>query len=153
MKYILLIILPVMLTACASNVKQVELEETPTTIRSASAKIKISNDFCGQEKYTASNIVIYGCGQGLSDDMELSKSKAILSAKVRVADIISSSIIKNETSTIKENIKGVKRTHDSSISNDVLEQQISLYRVVDSMVLLENGKYLTFVMLEYPLEI
>ena len=97
--------------------------------------------------------MIFGCGQGLSNDMELSKTKAILSAKVSVADIISSSIVKNETTTIKENIKGVKRTYDSNVSNDVLEQNISLYRIVDSMVLLENGKYLTFVVLEYPLEI
>ncbi len=153
MKYLLLIMMSVLITACANNVDKIDLTETPTTIRSSSAKIKISNEFCNQSKYQTTNIMIFGCGQGLSNDMELSKTKAILSAKVSVADIISSSIVKNETTTIKENIKGVKRTYDSNVSNDVLEQNISLYRIVDSMVLLENGKYLTFVVLEYPLEI
>ena len=48
---------------------------------------------------------IYGCGIGLSADLKLSKSKAVLDAKVAVADIVSSTIVKKKVKFLKKQIR------------------------------------------------
>ena len=47
------------------------------------------------------------CGNGWSKDLNISENKAILSAKLKIADITQHSIVSNEVITHKETNKGI----------------------------------------------
>ena len=52
------------------------------------------------------------CGQGWPKDLNISESKAIIDAKLKIADITQHLIIKSETIIKKENSKGITQPYE-----------------------------------------
>ena len=64
------------------------------TITSPDDLMKFTNVWCEKQKQTDN--IIKMCGQGWSKDLNISESKAIIDAKLKIADITQHSIIKSE---------------------------------------------------------
>ena len=108
---------------------------------------KFVNIYCDKNKTTST--VIKVCGTGWSKDLVISESKSILSAKLKVADIISHSIVSNEVITHKENGKGVKKTYELTADSRLEDVSIAGYKIVHKKVLKEKNGWRTMVLISY----
>ena len=91
------------------------------TITSPDDLMKFTNIWCEKQKQT--NNVIKMCGQGWSKDLNISESKAIIDAKLKIADITQHSIIKSEKIVKKEKVeegKSVRSDEVGAIKNDLI---------------------------------
>ena len=110
--------------------------------------IQVASIICSE--YKSTDTVFYSCGSGYSTDLELSRSKAILQAKVNVADVLGSTIRKNENQSINETTKeGLNKKYNSDISNQVFETSLNKYVIVYDKSFYEAGKYRSFIVLKY----
>ena len=101
-------------------------------------------------EYKSTNTEFFSCGSGFSNDLDLSKAKAILQAKLNIADVLGSTVIKNEKEQVSESTKdGLNKRYDSNISSQVFETTLNKYQVVWDKSFYENGKYRSFVIIKY----
>ena len=98
-----------------------------------------------------SNNVIKMCGQGWSKDLNISESKAIIDAKLKIADITQHSIIKSEKIVKKETSKGITQSYELNADNTLNEATIVGYKIVSKKVMKEKNGWRTMVLLEYKL--
>ena len=141
MKYISIILITI-LTACSSN-----YAEKKTIINNNSDLLKLNAEICN--KYKSDESKTYGCGSGLSSDLEVSKTKSLLNAKVNVADVVGSSILKSEKQTRTENSKGVNSKYQTIEENKILETSINNYKVVFTKTFKEGNKFRTYTVIKY----
>ena len=92
------------------------------------------------------------CLSSISSDFNLSISKALLDAKVFVADSLSNSIVKNETSSINEDSKGITRKYDSNEKSQIFETSLTNYKVVYQKTFQQSGRFRTYIVVEYSLD-
>ena len=145
--YILVLVL---LGACTSN--NLAYLEDKQTLNGNTELLKVNSDICNQFKSTDKEF--YSCGSGFSSDLELAKSKAILNAKINIADKISSTVLKNERQTIAETTKeGLVKNYSSDESNQIFETSLNRYVVVYDKSFLDVGKYRSFVVIKYQFNI
>lgn len=145
--YFLLLFL---LVACSSN--NLAYLEDKQTLNGNTELLKVNSDICNQFKSTDKEF--YSCGSGFSSDLELAKSKAILNAKINIADKISSTVVKNEKQTIAETTKdGLIKNYSSDESNQIFETSLNRYVVVYDKSFLDTGKYRSFVVIKYQVNI
>ena len=145
--YILLLVL---LGACTSN--NLAYLEDKQTLSGNTELLKVNSDICNQFKSTDKEF--YSCGSGFSSDLELAKSKAILNAKINIADKISSTVLKNERQTIAETTKeGLVKNYSSDESNQIFETSLNRYVVIYDKSFLDTGKYRSFVVIKYQVNI
>ena len=110
MKILSIIIIGLLVSNCSNSyVKNKKKITSPDDLQ------KFVNIYCNKNKST--DKVISMCGNGWSKDLNISENKAILSAKIKIADITSHSIVSNELVTHKESNKGVVKTYDLTSSN------------------------------------
>ena len=139
-----------LVAACAPN--NFAYLEDKQTLNGNTELIKVNSDICNQFK--SNDKEFYSCGSGFSSDLELAKSKAILNAKINIADKISSTVVKNEKQTIAETTKdGVTKNYSSDESNQIFETSLNRYMVVYDKSFLDSGKYRSFVIIKYQLNI
>ena len=119
------------------------------TITSPDDLMKFTNVWCEKQKQT--NNVIKMCGQGWSKDLSISESKAIMDAKLKIADITQHSIVKSEKITHKETSKGVVKTYELNADNILEEATIAGYKIVSKKVLKDKNGWRTMVLLEYKI--
>jgi hypothetical protein len=119
------------------------------TITSPDDLMKFTNVWCDKQKQT--NNVIKMCGQGWSKDLSISESKAIMDAKLKIADITQHSIVKSEKITHKETSKGVVKTYELNADNILEEATIAGYKIVSKKVLKDKNGWRTMVLLEYKI--
>ena len=119
------------------------------TITSPDDLMKFTNVWCEKQKQT--NNVIKMCGQGWSKDLSISESKAIMDAKLKIADITQHSIVKCEKITHKETSKGVVKTYELNADNILEEATIAGYKIVSKKVLKDKNGWRTMVLLEYKI--
>ena len=100
MKILSIIIIGLLLSNCTNS-----YVKNKKTINSPDDLMKFTNVWCEKQKQT--NNTIKMCGQGWSKDLNISESKAIIDAKLKIADITQHSIIKSEKIIKKENSKGI----------------------------------------------
>ena len=149
MKKIYVLVL-VLLGACTSN--NLAYLEDKQTLNGNTELLKVNSDICNQFKSTDKEF--YSCGSGFSSDLELAKSKAILNAKINIADKISSTVVKNERQTIAETTKdGLIKNYSSDESNQIFETSLNRYVVVYDKSFLDSGKYRSFVVIKYQVNI
>jgi len=141
MKYISLILITI-LTACSSN-----YVEKKTIINDNSDLLKLNAEICNKFKSDASKT--YGCGSGLSSDLEVSKTKSLLNAKVNVADVVGSSILKSEKQTRTEDSKGVNSKYQTIEENKILETTLNNYKVVFTKTFKQGNKFRTYTVIKY----
>jgi len=145
MRIILIIIIGLMVSNCSNNsyVKNKKSITSPDDLQ------KFVNVYCDQNKQT--DKVIKVCGNGWSKDLNISESKAVLSAKIKIADITQHLLASNEVITHKENEKGITKTYDLTADSKLEDVSIAGYKIVHKKVLKEKSGWRTLVLLEFKL--
>ena len=144
MKIISILLVGLLLSNCSNS-----YVKNKKTITSPDDLMKFTNVWCEKQKQT--NNVIKMCGQGWSKDLSISESKAIIDAKLKIADITQHSIIKSEKITHKETSKGVVKSYELNADNILEEATIAGYRIVSKKVLKDKNGWRTMVLLEYKI--
>ena len=144
MRIILIIFIGVLLSNCTNS-----YVKNKKTITSPDDLQKFVNVYCDKNKST--NKVIKVCGNGWSKDLNISENKAILSAKIKIADITQHSIVSNEVLTHKENNKGINKTYNLTADSKLEGVSIAGYKIVHKKVLKENNGWRTLVLIEYKI--
>jgi len=144
MKILSIIIIGLLLSNCTNSyVKNKKAITSPNDL------MKFTNIWCNKNKSTDKKIKM--CGQGWSKDLNISESKAIMDAKLKIADITQHTIVSNEKITHKEDSKGVIKKYEMKANNILEEATISGYRIVSKKVMKEKNGWRTMVLLEYNL--
>ena len=144
MRVLSLIIVGLMLSNCSNS-----YVKNKKTITSPDDLMKFTNVWCEKQKQT--NNTIKMCGQGWSKDLNISESKAIIDAKLKIADITQHSTIKSEKIVKKENSKGITQSYELNADNTLNEATIVGYKIVSKKVMKEKNGWRTMVLLEYKL--
>jgi|688.fasta_scaffold481166_1 hypothetical protein len=143
---VLLVILGLILSGCSSS--NLSKLNDKNSISSGTDLIQTYSVVCSE--YKSTNTEFFSCGSGFSNDLDLSKAKAILQAKLNIADVLGSTVIKNEKEQVNESTKdGLNKRYDSNISSQVFETTLNKYQVVWDKSFYENGKYRSFVIIKY----
>ena len=145
MRIILIMIIGLMLSNCtnSSYVKNKKKITSPDDLQ------KFVNVYCDKNKQT--DKVIKVCGNGWSKDLNISESKAVLNAKIKIADITQHLLASNEIITHKENEKGITKTYDLTADSKSEDVSIAGYKIVHKKVLKEKSGWRTLVLLEFNL--
>ena len=109
MRILVLIIVGLILSNCSNS-----YVKNKKTITSPDDLMKFTNVWCEKQKQT--NNTIKMCGQGWSKDLNISESKAIIDAKLKIADITQHSIIKSEKIIKRVNVSYNYKLLDNIIS-------------------------------------
>jgi hypothetical protein len=145
MRIIQIIIIGLMVSNCSNN----SYVKNKKTITSPDDLQKFVNVYCDQNKQT--DKVIKVCGNGWSKDLNISESKAVLSAKIKIADITQHLLASNEVITHKENEKGITKTYDLTADSKLEDVSVAGYKIVHKKVLKEKSGWRTLVLLEFNL--
>ena len=144
MRILLIILVGTLLSNCTNSyVKNKKMITSPNDLQ------KFVNVYCQKNKSTSKVIKI--CGNGWSKDLNISENKAILSAKLKIADITSHSIVSNEVITHKENNKGVTKSYELKADSKLEDVSIAGYKIVHKKVLKEKNGWRTLVLIEYKI--
>ena len=103
------------------------------TINSPNDLMKFTNVWCDKNKST--DKVIKMCGQGWSKDLTISEQKAIIDAKLKIADITQHTIVKSEKVVHTENSKGVSKSYEMNANNILEEASIAGYKITSKKYL------------------
>ena len=145
MRIFLILIFSLLLTNCTNSyVKNKKMITSPNDLQ------KFVNVYC-QSKEKQNEKVIRSCGIAWSKDLMISESKAIMSAKLKIADITQHTLVRNEKITHKENSKGVSKTYEMKADNQLVEATIAGYKIIHKKVLKEKNGWRTLVMIEYKI--
>jgi len=142
MKIVIIMIVSLLLTNCTNS-----YVKNKKTINSPNDLMKFTNIWC--EKNKSTDNLIKMCGQGWSKDLSISEQKAIMDAKLKIADITQHSIIKSEKITHKENNKGVVKNYEMTADNILEEASVAGYKIITKKVLKEKNGWRTMVLLEF----
>jgi len=145
MRIILIMIIGLMVSNCTNS----SYVKNKKTITSPDDLQKFINVYCNKNKQT--DKVIKVCGNGWSKDLNISESKAVLSAKIKIADITQHSLVSSEVITHKENGKGITKTYDLNADSKLEDVSIAGYKIVHKKVLKEKSGWRTLVLLEFNL--
>ena len=145
MRIILIMIIGLMMSNCSNS----SYVKNKKTITSPDDLQKFINIYCNKNKQT--DKVIKVCGNGWSKDLNISLSKAVLNAKISIADITQHSLVSNEVITHKENGKGITKTYDLTADSKLEGVSIAGYKIVHKKVLKEKNGWRTMVLLEYKI--
>ena len=145
MRIILIMIIGLMMSNCSNS----SYVKNKKTITSPDDLQKFINVYCNKNKQ--SDRVIKVCGNGWSKDVNISSQKAILNAKLKIADITQHSLVSNEVITHKENGKGITKTYDLTADSKLEDVSIAGYKIVHKKVLKEKSGWRTLVLIEYKL--
>ena len=145
MRIILIMIIGLMMSNCSNS----SYVKNKKTITSPDDLQKFINIYCNKNKQT--DKVIKVCGNGWSKDLNISLSKAVLNAKISIADITQHSLVSNEVITHKENGKGITKTYDLTADSKLEEVSIAGYKIVHKKVLKEKSGWRTMVLIEYKI--
>ena len=142
MRILIITIMSLILTNCTNS-----YVKNKKTINSPNDLMKFTNVWC--EKNKSTDNLIKMCGQGWSKDLTISEQKAIMDAKLKIADITQHSIIKSEKITHKENNKGVVKNYEMTADNTLEEASVAGYKIITKKVLKEKNGWRTMVLLEF----
>ena len=144
MKILTTIIIALLLSNCTNS-----YVKNKKTITSPNDLMKFTNIWCDKNKST--DKIIKMCGQGWSKDLNISESKAIIDAKLKIADITHHTLISNEEIIQKENSKWVVKNYSKKVNNILEEASISGYKILSKKVMKEKNGWRTMVLIEYDL--
>jgi len=142
MKILIIGLMSLVLTNCTNS-----YVKNKTAINSPNDLMKFTNVWC--EKNKSTDDLIKMCGQGWSKDLTISEQKAIMDAKLKIADIAQHSIIKSEKITHKEDNKGVVKNYEMIADNILEEASVAGYKIISKKVLKEKNGWRTMVLLEF----
>ena len=147
MKNILtIIILLFVAVGCSSNKVELDTANKVSSISNDKELIKIQEEICNGWK--SDDDYLRSCGSGYSSDLELSKNYAILSARIELANILGSTISKNEKQIVNEVSGDFVREYTSEEINEIHQQGINNYRIVYHKSFMHKGKFRSLVVIE-----
>ena len=79
------------------------------------------NIWCEKNKTTDKKILM--CGSAWSKDLGISESKAIMSAKLKIADVTSHTMVRSEKVMHKESTKGVVKSYEMNADNQLIDSK------------------------------
>ena len=142
MRIVMIMIVSLLLTNCTNSyVKNKKKINSPNDL------MKFTNVWC--EKNKSNDNIIRMCGQGWSKDLTISEKKAIMNAKLKIADITQHSIVKSEKMTHTEDNKGLTKNYEMTANNILEEATITGYKIVSKKVLKEKNGWRTMVLIEF----
>ena len=142
MRIVIIMIVSLLLTNCTNSyVKNKKKINSPNDL------MKFTNVWC--EKNKSNDNIIRMCGQGWSKDLSISEQKAIMNAKLKIADITQHSIIKSEKMTHNETNKGLTKNYEMTANNILEEATIAGYKIVSKKVLKEKNVWITMFLIEF----
>ena len=144
MRILLIILVGLLLSNCTNS-----YVKNKKSINSPNDLMKFTNIWCDKNKST--DKIIKMCGQGWSKDLTISESKAIMDAKLKIADITQHTLMRSEKITHKENGKGVVKSYEMKADNQLVEATIAGYKIIHKKVLKEKNGWRTLVMIEYKI--
>ena len=144
MRILLIILVGLLLSNCTNS-----YVKGKKSITSPNDLMKFTNIWCDKNKTTEK--IIKMCGQGWSKDLTISESKAIMNAKLKIADITQHTLMRSEKITHKENEKGVVKSYEMKADNQLTEATISGYKIVSKKVMREGNGWGTMVLLTYDM--
>ena len=144
MRILSIILVGLLLSNCTNS-----YVKNKKSITSPDDLMKFTNVWCEKQKQTDN--IIKMCGQGWSKDLNISESKAIIDAKLKIADITQHSIIKSEKIIKKENSKGIIQSYELNADNSFNHATIAGYKIISKKVMKEKNGWRTMVLLEYNL--
>ena len=144
MRILLIIFVGLLLSNCTNS-----YVKNKKSINSPNDLMKFTNIWCDKNKST--DKIIKMCGQGWSKDLTISESKAIIDAKLKIADITQHTLMRSERITHKENGKGVVKSYEMKADNILEEATISGYKIISKKVMKEKSGWRTMVLIEYKL--
>ena len=118
MRILVLLLVGLLLSNCTNS-----YVKNKKSINSPNDLMKFTNIWCDKNKST--DKIIKMCGQGWSKDLTISESKAIMDAKLKIADITQHTLMRSEKITHKENGKGVVKSYEMKADNQLTEAIIS----------------------------
>ena len=128
MRIVIILMFGLLLTNCSNkNVKIIKSTDDLQTF---------VNVFC--EKHKSTDKIIKVCASEFSKDLNIATNKSLMNAKLKLADIVSHSLVSNEVITHKEG-KGIVKTYDLNATSTLDEVSISNYRVVHKKIIKENN--------------
>ena len=131
MRIVIILMFGLLLTNCSN--KNVKIIKSPDDLQT------FVNVFC--EKHKSTDKIIKVCASEFSKDLNIATNKSLMNAKLKLADIVSHSLVSSEVVTHKESGKGIVKTYDLNATSTLDEVSISNYRVVHTKVILEKGGY------------
>ena len=142
MRVLLILLVGLLLSNCTNSyVKNKKKITSPDDL------MKFTNVWCEKQKQTEN--IIKMCGQGWSKDLNISESKAVIDAKLKIADITQHFIIKSEKVIKKENSEGITQSYELNADNTLNEATIIGYKIISKKVMKEKNGWRTMVLLEY----
>ena len=144
MRILVLLLVGLLLSNCTNS-----YVKNKKSINSPNDLMKFTNIWCDKNKST--DKIIKMCGQGWSKDLTISESKAIMDAKLKIADITQHTLMRSEKITHKENGKGVVKSYEMKADNQLVEATIAGYKIIHKKVLKEKNGWRTLVMIEYKI--
>ncbi len=142
MRVLLILLVGLLLSNCTNSyVKNKKKITSPDDL------MKFTNVWCEKQKQTEN--IIKMCGQGWSKDLNISESKAVIDAKLKIADITQHLIIKSEKVIKKENSEGITQSYELNADNTLNEATIIGYKIISKKVMKEKNGWRTMVLLEY----
>ena len=137
MRIVIILMFGLLLTNCSN--KNVKIIKSPDDLQT------FVNVFC--EKHKSTKDVIRVCASEFSKDLNIAENKSLLNAKLKLADIVSHSLVSNEVITHKEG-KGIVKEYSLEATSTLDEVSISNYRVVHKKILKENGGWRVLILAE-----
>ena len=136
MRIILIIIAALLLSNCTSSyVKNKKIITSPNDLQ------KFTNIWCEKNKTTDKKILM--CGSAWSKDLGISESKAIMSAKLKIADVTSHTMVRSEKVMHKENTAGDTQSKGcQAVMMHRPNTQIIVWFVFGVPILFRRRKYL-----------
>ena len=142
MRILSILIVGLLLSNCTNS-----YVKNKKSITSPDDLMKFTNVWCEKQKQTDN--IIKMCGQGWSKDLNISESKAVIDAKLKIADITQHLIIKSEKVIKKENSEGITQSYELNADNTLNEATIIGYKIISKKVMKEKNGWRTMVLLEY----
>ena len=142
LKIMSVIIMSLILSNCSNS-----YVKNKKSITSPDDLSKFINIYCN--KNLSTDKVIKMCGNGWSKDLNISESKAVLSAVLKIAHVTQHSIISSEVITQTETSKGIDNTYKLSADSTLDDVSISGYKVISKKVLKEKNGWRTVVLISY----
>ena len=110
-------------------------------------------DWCIDMKL--SNTSLTACGSGVSSNLNMAMSRAILDAKRQLADTINGEISSNMDDYLKSTgtsrNEQVRRASEIVTKNTIIQAKLIGYKQIKKQVANVGGKFQYFILLEYPI--
>ena len=134
----------ILLSTISCGQKEVRMIQTDEQL------LEVTQDFCKEMYKKQKKNKLYSCASAISSDMQLSQTKSLLLAKIKIAEQVISTIDSKESFDIKDNSSGVSKDFQK-ISSSVVNFELSNYQIVEQKTIKHLNQWRTFTLLKFQI--